>query len=210
MVFFRHTPEKRMFRVGLFLFAGQVVSLLILWFIYPDLTKRVVAVIGASLLFGRTASILAGLEVGLASYSITLVLLVCNSTWLLIFFPLVVASYYQVVEKRGIGRIVLSTKRIAEAQKARISKYGPWGLAFFIWLPFPWTGALIGSVIGFLFGMPTKRIIAVAIPSMLIGVVSWVIGFNYLIVFTGTVGKTASLAFLVVLFLFPVLKNKTS
>jgi len=199
-----------MFRLGLFLFAGQVASLLILWCIYPHLTKRVVAVIGASLLFGRTASILTGLEVGLASYSITLVLLVCNSTWLLIFFPLVVASYYQVVEKRGIGRIVVSTKRIAEAQKARISKYGPWGLAFFIWLPFPWTGALIGSVIGFLFGMPTKRIIAVAIPSMLIGVVSWVIGFNYLIVFTGTVGKTASFAFLVVLFLFPVLKNKTS
>jgi uncharacterized membrane protein len=210
MVFFRHALEKRMFRLGLFLFGGQVVALLILWLFYPDLTKRVVAVIAASLLFGRTASILTGLEVGLASYSITLVLLVCNSTWLLIFFPLVVASYYQVVEKRVIGRIVESTKRIAEAQKAKTSKYGPWGLAFFIWLPFPWTGALIGSVIGFLFGMPTKRIVAVAIPSMLIGVVSWVVGFRYLIVFTGTVGKTASLAFLVSLFLFPVLKNRNN
>jgi len=178
MVLFRHEVEKRMFRLGLFLFAGQVVGLLILWLFYPDLTKRVVAVIAASLFFGRTASILTGLEVGLATYSIILVLLVCNSTWLLVFFPLVVASYYQVVEKRFIGRIVEATKKMAEAQRAKISKYGTWGLAFFIWLPFPWTGALVGSVIGFLFGMSTKRIVLVAIPSMLVGVISWVAGFQ--------------------------------
>ena len=199
-----------MFRLGLLLFAGQVVTLLVLWIFYPDLTKRVVAVIAASLLFGRTASILTGLEVGLATYSIIIVLLVCNSTWLLVFFPLVVASYYQVLEKRVIGRVVESTRRIAEAQRSRLTRYGPWGLAFFIWLPFPWTGALIGSVIGFLFGMPTKRIVAVAIPSMLIGVFSWVVGFKYLIVLTGTAGKTASLAFLVALFVFPVFKNRNN
>jgi uncharacterized membrane protein len=199
-----------MFRLGLWLFAGQVLVLLILWLLYPDLTKRVVAVIAASLLFGRTASILTGLEVGLATYSIILVLLVCNSTWLLIFFPLVVGSYYRMVEKRVIGRIVETTKKMAEAQRGKISKYGTWGLAFFIWLPFPWTGALVGSVIGFLFGMSTRRIVSVAIPSMLVGVISWVAGFKYLILFTGTVGKTASFAFLVAILLFPVLKNRTS
>ncbi len=135
------------FRLGGYLLALLVVVLFVLWFVYPDLTVHIVAVIAASILGGRMASILAGIELGLHPLSIVLILFIFNSIWLCFFFPLIVTFLLHVMNIRLFDKMLDSTRKRAEKQKNKIIKYRTWGLPLFIWLPFPWTGALIAALL---------------------------------------------------------------
>jgi uncharacterized membrane protein len=181
-------------------------TLLILWFLQRELALEIVAVITASIISGRTASILAGQELGLYPLSIILILSIWNSGVLFVFLPLIVAFSQDVLKGRFLGNMLDSTRKRAETQKSRISKYGPWGLPLFVWLPFPWTGALVGAVIGFLMGMSVKKALLIVVPSMIVGVVSWVFGFQYLFILTGVIGKIICVVLLVCMLLFPFLR----
>ncbi len=198
--------EAFIFYVGCCLFASEGLTLLILWFLQRESALEIVAVLTASIISGRTASILAGQELGLHPLSIILILSIWNSGVLFVFLPLIVAFSQDVLKGRLLGNMLDSTRKRAEAQKSRISKYGPWGLPLFVWLPFPWTGALVGAVIGFLMGMPVKKALLIVVPSMVVGVVSWVFGFQYLFILTGVIGKIICVVLLVGMLLFPFLR----
>jgi len=55
----------------------------------------------------------------------------------------------------------------AEKNKARVLKYAFWGLALFVAIPLPGTGAWTGALVAAMLDMPLKK----AFPSVLIGVV---------------------------------------
>ena len=107
----------------------------------------------------------------------------------MIVFPLFIEFRMRVREMKIVGRHFISTRATAEKQKKRVEKLGTWFIPFYIWLPFPWTGVLIGSVLGHLVGIPTKKILLIAVPSMLAGQISWVYGFESFFILTGTPGK---------------------
>lgn len=54
----------------------------------------------------------------------------------------------------------------AEKNKAKVLKYAFWGLALFVAIPLPGTGAWTGALVAAMLDMPLKR----AFPSILIGV----------------------------------------
>jgi uncharacterized membrane protein len=181
--------------------------LLVSWFLHRELILQILAVITASLLGGRMASILAGQQLELHPTLMLLILAVWNSSVLLVFLPLVATFSHNVIRVRFLGKILESTRREAEAKKNTVRKYGTWVLPVFIWLPFPWTGALIGGIIGFLLGMSLKRTLLISIPSMVVGVASWVYGFQLFLVLTGKTGKIISIALLLTILLFCSLKT---
>lgn len=178
----------------------------ILWFLQRELTLEIVALITASVLSGRMASILTAQELGLHPLSIIFILSIWNSSVLFLFLPLIVSFSHNVIKVRFLGNMLDSTRKRAEVQKSRIRKYGPWGLAIFIWLPFPWTGAWVGAVVGLLMGMSVRKTLLIVTPSMVVGVVSCVLGLQYLFVLTGVIGKTFCIIFLVGILLFPFLR----
>jgi uncharacterized membrane protein len=198
--------EAFIFCLGCCLFASELVALSILWFVQHELALKIAAVITASILSGRTASILTGQELGLHSLSIILLLSIWNSSMLFFFLPLIVTFSHNVKKLRFLGNMLESTRKTAEVQRSRIRNYGPWGLPVFVWLPFPWTGALVGALVGLLIGMSVKRALLIVIPSMVGGVVSWVFGFRQLFVLTGVIGKTICIILIVVMLLFPFLR----
>lgn len=198
--------EAFVFYLGCCFFASELVVILVLWFLHRELMLHVVAVITASVLGGRMASILAGQQLGLHPISITLILAAWNSTVLLVLFPLVISLSHNVIRVRFLRKMLESKRRAAEVQKCRVRRYGTWGLPIFIWLPFPWTGALVGAIIGFLLGVPLKRTLLIAIPSMVVGVASWVYGFQWFLLITGRTGKTISFAFLLAMLFFSVFR----
>jgi uncharacterized membrane protein len=187
--------EAFIFYVGCCLFASEGLTLLILWFLQRESALEIVAVLTASIISGRTASILAGQELGLHPLSIILILSIWNSGVLFVLLPLIVDFSQDVLKGRFLGNMLDSTR-----------KYGPWGLPLFVWLPFPWTGALVGAVIGFLMGMSVKKALLIIVPSMVVGVVSWVFGFQYLFILTGVIGKIICVVLLVGMLLFPFLR----
>ena len=194
MLFFSKEIEGVIFRFGCLLFLVQAIVLMVLSVVDTVFAAQIIAVMTASTIGGRMASVFTGLEFGMHSVFLIVLLSVFNISWLFVFFPLIVNfSHHMMIKLKLMGKMLDSTKKTAERQKERIARYGTWGLAFFIWLPLPWTGSLIGAVVGFLIGLSIKRTTVIAVSCMLLSIVSWVFGFKYLLLFTGNTGKIISI-----------------
>ncbi len=138
------------------------------------------------------AAILTGLELGLHHLLLVFILFVFNTAWVFLFSPLIISFYNKVIKLKFFGKMLIFTKRMAEMQKENVASMGRWGLPIFVWLPFPWTGALVGFVIGYLMGIPLKNLILVVLTAMLMGIVSWTLGFECFLLLTGKAGKIFS------------------
>ena len=199
--------EKYIFLTGIVLFIVMLLFFLISSLLRNEFAFKIMAVILGTVIGGRMAAIFTGIELGLYSLYIIIILFIFNTAWLFIIFPLISTFYHRVIEIKILGKVLHSTKRTAQIQKDKITQYGAWGLPVFIWLPFPWTGAVIGAVIGFLLGISTKKIMLISVISMLIGVISWTYGFQYMLYFTGTAGKIVSIIFLLLILFSSVMKK---
>lgn len=182
---FEETPDshRSMFIVGCVLLAVEMLVFGLLFLIAPALPLKIAGVIATTGLGGQAGAILAGLELGLTPWCLAAVLSAFNLMHLCLFFPLFTSLYHRAAGMRFIGKLAVSTHRAAERQKDRVTRLGVLGLPLFIWLPFPWTGTLVGAVIGYLMGIPTGRIILIAIPTMLLSVLTWIFGVSYLVIF---------------------------
>lgn len=67
-----------------------------------------------------------------------------------------------------LNKVVDKMEAKAEKNKARVLKYSFWGLAIFVAIPLPGTGAWTGALVAAMLDMPLKK----AFPSIVIGVLS--------------------------------------
>ena len=146
----------------------------------PALFGKMIALISASLAGGHLTAIPAGLGLGFRPLELICFLSFFNLMWLLLIYSLVIKLSDRATGHKLIGQMVRDTHAIAHSQKARVSRFGMLGLAIFVWLPFPWTGSMVGAVIGLLMGMSTERIMFVVVPSMFLGITTWTVCFTYL------------------------------
>lgn len=181
--------NKRLFVFGVSLTFFILISLSAVLVVNQDLFLRVIGTILASVAGGRSAAILTGLELRLGAVSISIIVFLINLAWLCTLLPLLIAFYNNVTEIKFIGKFLYSTKQRAQAQKSKVALWGSWALPLFIWLPFPFTGSFAGAIIGFLLGIPMRRLLTIVIGSMFVGIVSWTYGFDYFIFLTGKTGK---------------------
>jgi uncharacterized membrane protein len=65
-----------------------------------------------------------------------------------------------------LEKIINLVFRISRRRGKIVEKYGPVGLALFVAIPLPITGAWTGSIVAFLLGMSFKR----AFPAIVVGV----------------------------------------
>lgn len=65
-----------------------------------------------------------------------------------------------------LNRVVDKMEAKAEKNKAKVLKYAFWGLALFVAIPLPGTGAWTGALVAAMLDMPLKK----AFPSVVIGV----------------------------------------
>jgi uncharacterized membrane protein len=156
------------------------------------LAAGIVAVAGASYLGGRMAGILTGLELGFRTVEISLIICCLNTCWLLLALPL-----FQMVSRRidppGFLRSVFGrAKQRAKTTSRWLDGAGVLGLAVFVWLPFPFTGAFAGALVGLLMGIPLRRLVPVLLVSMWIGVATWTLGFEALYLVEGTAGRISA------------------
>jgi len=172
--------ERNLFQLGVLLLIGQAISLLVVAALRPALFGKTVALITSIIVGGHLGSIPAGLAMGFRPGMLICLLSFFNLMWLLLFYSLVIKLSDRAVGRNLVGRIVQDTHRIATRQERRIRRFGTLGLAVFVWLPFPWTGSLVGAVIGLLMGLSTPRIMLVVVPSMLVAITSWTLGFAHL------------------------------
>jgi uncharacterized membrane protein len=123
-----------------------------------------------------------GIPVGILHYQLDplftfFIAIIANA---LIFFPLFFAL--RLFYDKVLFRIPLFNKYLDNLRnrgKAKVEKYGFWGLALFVAIPLPITGAYTGTMLAWLLGMDWRK----AFPAIGIGVV-----IAGIIVLLGTLG----------------------
>jgi len=197
--------ERNIFRFGVVLLIAEGIFLIIVAVVRPALFGKMLALISAILVGGHLGSIPAGLAMGFRTGEVICFLCLFNLMWLLLLFSLVINLSDRAGGSRFVRRMVQDTHRIAARQKSRVGQYGMLGLAVFVWLPFPWTGSVVGAVIGLLMGMSIQRIMLVVVPSMIAAITTWTLGFKYIFDLTAHIENWFSPALAVCIILLVLL-----
>lgn len=180
---------RALLRVGIGLAVLEAVALAALWFVDPGLVARIAAVAGAAFVGGRMPGILAGLELGLGGLGTSAVNIGLNTCWLLVALPIFQHATRTAGRSKFVRRYFSDAERRAHEQSSRVSRFGLLGLALFVWLPFPATGAFVGAIIGLVMGVPMGRLVALLLGAMWLGIVTWTYGIELVFLFTGTAGR---------------------
>ena len=101
---------------------------------------------------------------------------------LIVFFtyPLFVLSLNNFIRFRGLRLYSLKLERKARKHKDKIANYGWIGIFIFVMLPFPATGPVMGSIIGYLMKMRTWLNFSATLLGTFTAIVIWFVFFDFL------------------------------
>lgn len=177
---------------GVLVAAGNLTALGVIWATNTVLFAKMMAVLGAAYVGGRMAGILTGLELGLGNPITSMVIILFNTGFLLLALPIFRLATRSANPPRWLESRLRSSEQRARSENQRLENLGIFGLVLFIWLPFPFTGAFLGALIGLLMGVPLVRLVPIVLVTMWIGVVTWTWGIDFVILFTGTAGRVTA------------------
>lgn len=141
----------------------------------PQAFQGYLGITATEIVFGRVASMAFGYSLGLGHVPVILLCMVVETILVLLFYPLFVLIWRQLLVIKWLKRLSDRTHRAAEAHKDFVARYGILGLFFFVWLPFWMTGPVVGCMIGYLLGLRAW----VNIPTVLLGTYAAIAGWAF-------------------------------
>lgn len=196
----RGTP----FRIGLLLLAVEIAFLAVSALVDSRFTAKILQMIAANHIGGRLPFITVGLENGLSPSVIIPFIMFYNTTYTLLSYSLLVFLSTEIRRFHIVHRALESLKRKAERRKKVFKKWSRIGVAVFVWVPLPWTGAAIGSYIAYLEGYAPGETFATVLPSMWVGVITWTLWFDELYEFIEKFGRGKTMLITVLLLVVPL------
>ena len=166
---------------------------------------KILSMIAANHVGGRLAFIAVGLENDLSPYILIPIIIFYNTTYLLLMYSAFVFLSGKIKKFKLIEAYFESERNRAKKRKLFFKQWNRFGISFFVWIPLPWTGAVIGSYIAYLEGYSTKDTLLTILPSMWIGVISWTLWFDELYEFIERFGKGKTMFLTVFLLIVPIL-----
>lgn len=139
----------------------------------PAESQILIGMTATTLVFGRAAGLAYGYSVELGHAKVIPVTMVVETLHVLVFYPLFVFSWRHLLVIKSLKNIFERIHRAAETHKAKIQRYGIVGLFAFVWFPFWMTGPVVGSVIGFLLGLPVWLNMAAVLAGTYVAIVAW-------------------------------------
>jgi uncharacterized membrane protein len=115
---------------------------------------------------GRLAFIATGLENNLSIHSIIPLIIFYNTAYLLLMYSLFVIFSKQMKKIAFSKRSITSMHKKANKRRKIVKKWNRIILLLFVWVPLPWTGAVIGSYIAHLEGYNTRDTLLTIMPAM--------------------------------------------
>ena len=181
-------------------------AFLIFWVIVnSSFATKILSMVTANHIGGRLAFITVGLENGLSSYLIIPIIVFYNTAYLLLMYSIFVFFSERVKKLKFIRNYIESIQNKAKNKKQLLRKWNWFGLSLFVWIPLPWTGAVIGSYIAHLEGYNTRETLSTVIPAMWVGIISWTLWFDELYEFIEQFGKGRTIFLTVFLLIIPIL-----
>lgn len=139
----------------------------------PEESQILIGMTATTLVFGRAAGLAYGYSVGLGHGMVLPITMVVETLHVLVFYPLFVLSWRHLLVIKSLSTIFERLHRAAETHKAKIQRYGVLGLFAFVWFPFWMTGPIVGSIIGFLLGLPVWLNMAAVLGGTYAAIIGW-------------------------------------
>lgn len=199
--------ERMIFWVGVMFLAVETVVLVGMFSIDSIFAGKILSMIGANHLGGRLAGITVGLEFEVSSLFIILILIIYNTTYLMLAYSIVV-FFSERAKKFTLVRNSINSMQNKAQKTARIARKWNWvSIAVYVWIPLPMTGAVMGSILAYLEGYKSKQTLLMVLPSMWVGVVSWTLWFDKLYNLIEKLGKNGTIFLTIFLVVSPFLYN---
>jgi len=202
---FRVSDKKIVLAFGAVLFGIELIIFIFLLVLDSSFAGKILSMISANHIGGRLAFIGVGLEYDLHSPLIIFIIIFYNTTYLLILNSLIVYFWEQTKKLNIIDHFIESIKKKARVRTQALKKWNWFSISLFVWLPFPMTGAVMGSLIAYLEGYNIKNALLMVIPSMWIGVICWTLWFDELYEFIEQFGKGKTIILTICLLILPLL-----
>lgn len=163
---------------------------------------RIVSMLAASHVAGRLAFIGAGFEVGFDAWTVMAIASFHNTMVVLITYP----AFLLVSERLGgVGRLFAGLQEKARSSQDLHTRWNLAGIAVFVWVPLPMTGAIVGALIAHFEGFAPRQVLAVVLGSMIVGVVTCTLAFEPLYEWMNGMGPHVTLALTLFLLVLPLL-----
>jgi len=170
---------KQLLRFGWILFAVWAATLITIAIIQPEPYAQGWRLVLELLFLGRAVSIADGIASGFGRVYLLFQNGLEDVILLLLVYPWVVAAYEGVSGRRFVRITVSRVRRVAEANRIFVEPWGVMGLWAFVFFPFWSTGALVGSVVGYILGMRTWVVLMSVFTGHFLSVISLVWFFDF-------------------------------
>lgn len=168
-----NTEEGSILLMGISLFLLFLAFISIGYIISPRTSNSLVMITVTNIIFGRAAGMSLGYAMGFGHTLVVPLNMFIESTLVFIFYPLFVLSWRHMVISKRLGNYMKKIKRSAEKHELLIRRFGIVGLFAFVWFPFSMTGPMVGCVLGYIMGLPTRLNLGIVIISTCIAILSW-------------------------------------
>lgn len=210
-IFFQISDKRVTFTLGIVLFGLEFCVFIFLLVLDSSFAAKILSMITANHVGGRLAFIGMGLEFNFSAPYLIFIIIFYNTTYLLLAYSLIVFLWTRTERLRIIKNFIESMKEKAKERTQDMKRWNWFSISLFVWLPLPWTGAVMGSLVAHIEGYNTKDTLLMVIPSMWIGVVSWTLWFDelYGLIESFGRGRTIFLTLFLLIspFLYYVIKN---
>ncbi len=166
--------------------------------------RSLLSMTGTHLIGGRAAGLTWGYHHNLPSWLVIGANMAIETFLVLLFYPLFVLSYRSLIVIGPLRDALERAQNAAEAQRGVVTKLGAVGLLLFVWFPFWMTGPLVGSVIGFLIGLPTALNLAIVLLGTYAAILCWGLVLQHAYSYVERLGPYVSFAVVAVVILLAV------
>jgi uncharacterized membrane protein len=177
---FLNSEIGRIFVAGCIMLLLWVCATAALWRVHHPWTMDIVTMGFAHVVAGKAVSIAQATAVGMPGWLVATLAAYADMLTLLLFYPLLVFAYENLVEKRFFQRHVRPVFESAQRGLGRIGRFKIAGLFLFVFFPLWMTGLLVGSVVGYLMGMRHWVNMGTISAATTASVVCWVYAYEVL------------------------------
>jgi uncharacterized membrane protein len=165
----------------------------------PEDSQVLVGMTATQIIFGRAAGMAFGYSLDLKHITVIPMCIAIETIIVLIFYPLFVFSWRQLLVINWLKNILQRIRNAAEAKKGIVQKYGIIGLFVFVWLPFWMTGPVVGCVIGFLLNLRVWVIMTAVLSGTCVAIFGWAFFLRQLLDQTASYSPYAAMVLMVLL-----------
>lgn len=167
------SPEGRVLLAGVALAFGYTVWLVVKVLLAPEESQFLIGMTATTLVFGRAAGLAFGYNMGLSHKTVIPIAMIVETFHVLAFYPLFVFGWYHLLVFKPLKNVFEHIHEAAERHKHKIQRYGILGLLVFVWFPFWMTGPVVGSVVGFLLGLPIWLNLTTVLIGTYVAILGW-------------------------------------